>query len=92
MIWLDKLVGSQKEKAENTASELNQILGTDTITGMQNEDAALRADINVLTVVAKAHQSAVTGLKDVLQGKIAQNIGPGRSVFVTKVLSHFLYV
>jgi NADPH-dependent F420 reductase len=65
------IIGSrQKEKAENTASELNMKLEIDTISGMQNEDAARTADINVLTVVAKAHQAAVAGLKDALQGKI----------------------
>ena len=65
------IIGSrQKEKAEITAVELNEKLGIDTVTGLQNEDAARTADINVLTVLAKAHQAAVTGLKDALQGKI----------------------
>jgi len=65
------IIGSrQQEKAENTADELNEKLGINTIVGMQNEEAARAADINVLTVVAKAHQAAVAGLKGVLQGKI----------------------
>jgi len=65
------IIGSrQKEKADTTAVELNQKLGIDTITGMANSDAAQAADINVLTVVASAHQPAVSGLKDALQGKI----------------------
>ena len=65
------IIGSrQKEKAETTAVELNQKLGIETITGMQNADAARSADINVLTVVASAHQPALEGLKDALQGKI----------------------
>jgi NADPH-dependent F420 reductase len=65
------IIGSrQKEKAEATATELNQKLGIETITGMQNADAARSADISVLTVVASAHQPALEGLKDALQGKI----------------------
>ena len=34
------IIGSrQAEKAQNTAAELNQELGTDSITGMENSDA-----------------------------------------------------
>ncbi len=65
------IIGSrQKEKAEATAAELNEKLGIDTITGLENSEAAQVADINVLTVVASAHQPALEGLKDALQGKI----------------------
>lgn len=65
------IIGSrQKEKAETIAAELNEELGIDTITGMANADAARAADINVLTVVASAHQPALIGLKEALQGKI----------------------
>lgn len=65
------IIGSrQTEKAEATASELNQELRIETIIGMQNADAARSADISVLTVVASAHQPALEGLKDALQGKI----------------------
>lgn len=65
------IIGSrQREKAESTAAELNQKLGIETITGKQNGAAARSADINVLTVVASAHQPALEGLKDDLQGKI----------------------
>ena len=65
------IIGSrQKEKAEATAAELNQELGIETITGMQNVDAARSADISVLTVVASAHQPALQGLIDAVQGKI----------------------
>ena len=65
------IIGSrQAEKAENTAAELNELLGIDTITGLENSDASRAADICVLTVVAKAHQAALEGLKDALQGKI----------------------
>jgi len=65
------IIGSrQQEKAEDTAAALNQRLGIETITGMQNTDAAQTADISVLTVVASAHQPALNSLKDALQGKI----------------------
>lgn len=65
------IIGSrQAEKAEATATELNELLGIDTITGLANDDAARAADISVLTVVATAHQPALKGLVDALQGKI----------------------
>lgn len=65
------IIGSRKEeKALQVTQELNEILGKDLIRGMDNSSAAREADINVLTVVATAHEAAVTGLKDDLQGKI----------------------
>jgi len=65
------IIGSrQREKAEVTAAELNDKLGIDTVSGMENTAAAQAADINVLTVMASAHRPALESLKDVLQGKI----------------------
>jgi NADPH-dependent F420 reductase len=65
------IIGSrQEEKALRVAGELNEILGEDAIRGMENGAAARKADVNVLTVVASAHQAAISGLKDDLQGKI----------------------
>jgi len=65
------IIGSrQLEKAQMVASELTQKLGLDTISGLENGDAARQADICVLTVVATAHQPALRGLVDELQGKI----------------------
>jgi NADPH-dependent F420 reductase len=65
------IIGSrQAEKAQATAEQLNQELGIDTIRGMVNDEAARTADICVLTVVAAAHQPAVEGLKEALQGKV----------------------
>jgi NADPH-dependent F420 reductase len=65
------IIGSrQKEKAQKAAEELNQILGKQVIKGMGNAQAASEADINVLTVVATAHEGAIRDLKDHLQGKI----------------------
>ncbi|MCS6907308.1 MAG: NADPH-dependent F420 reductase [Anaerolineales bacterium] len=65
------LIGSrQAEKAQNTAQEINQTLGIQTVKGYENAEAARRAEICVLTVVQTAHQEALTSLKEVLQGKI----------------------
>lgn len=65
------IIGSrQEEKAVGVADELNQILGKELILGMENSQAAREADINVLTVMASAHEAAVTSLYDSLQGKI----------------------
>ena len=65
------IIGSRKqEKALKVTQELNEILGEDLIKGMENGEAAREADINVLTVVATAHEAAIKGLKEALQGKI----------------------
>ena len=65
------IIGSRKqEKALKVTQELNEILGEDLIKGMENAEAAREADINVLTVVATAHEAAIKGLKEALQGKI----------------------
>ena len=65
------IIGSRKhQKAQDTADELNAKLGVQRISGRQNSEAARQADINVLTVVQSAHQSALEGLKEDLQGKI----------------------
>jgi NADPH-dependent F420 reductase len=65
------IIGSrQTEKAQATATELNQQLGIDLITGMQNSDAIHNADICVLTVIQSAHQAILENLRDALQGKI----------------------
>ena len=67
----DVIIGSrQEEKALKVTAEMNEILGKDLIRGMENGQAAREADINVLTVVASAHQAALTSLKEDLQGKI----------------------
>lgn len=65
------IIGSREAgKAQNTADELNEKLGIDTIEGMQNADAARDADISVLTVVFSAHRSALETLREALSGKI----------------------
>lgn len=65
------LIGSrQLEKAQVTATELNQQLGVNLVQGLVNEQAAREADICVLTVIQSAHESALQGLKCSLKGKI----------------------
>lgn len=65
------IIGSrQAEKAQKVALELNEKLGINTVEGLENADAARRADISVLTVVQSAHQPALENLKEALQGKI----------------------
>ncbi|RCK72496.1 MAG: reductase [Anaerolineae bacterium] len=65
------LIGSrQAEKAQATAQEINQTLGIQTVQGYENAAAARQAEICVLTVVQAAHQEALNGLKEALQGKI----------------------
>jgi NADPH-dependent F420 reductase len=65
------IIGSRKQgKALQVTAELNEILGQELIRGMENGAAAREADINVLTVVATAHEAAITELKEDLQGKL----------------------
>ncbi|MBN1665781.1 MAG: NADPH-dependent F420 reductase [Anaerolineales bacterium] len=65
------IIGSrQLEKAQETAASLNAQLGIDTISGLENADAARQADLSVLTVVQSAHRAALEGLVDALKGKI----------------------
>jgi NADPH-dependent F420 reductase len=65
------VIGSrQAEKAKVSADEINRRLGTNYVSGLENAEAASRADICVLTVIHTAHGQALQSLKDVLQGKI----------------------
>ncbi|MEW5871152.1 MAG: NADPH-dependent F420 reductase [Chloroflexota bacterium] len=68
------LIGSrQLEKAQATAAELNEKLGLHgpgAVQGLENAEAARQAEICVLTVVQSAHQAALEGLRQALQGKI----------------------
>ena len=65
------IIGSrQVEKARRTADEINQQLRIGTVTGLENDQAAQKADICVLTIVHSAHQQALESLKDALKGKI----------------------
>jgi NADPH-dependent F420 reductase len=65
------IIGSRDEaKAQGVAAELNETLGIDSITGMENSQAAEAADICVLTVNQEAHKATVKSLRQAVQGKI----------------------
>ena len=65
------IIGSRlHQKAQQTAASLNEELNLDSVIGMENGQAAMEADICILTVKQSAHQTALVGLKDALQGKI----------------------
>lgn len=64
------IIGSrQKEKAEAAANLINMQLGISTSIGLDNKEAARRADICVLTVIPAAHTEILRSLKRALQGK-----------------------
>jgi 8-hydroxy-5-deazaflavin:NADPH oxidoreductase len=64
-------IGSRAaEKATARAAELNARMGGDYLIGMSNADAALKADIAVLSVPYSAHRATLEGLKEQLSGKI----------------------
>ena len=66
------LIGSrQAEKAQAAASDVNLMLGKqDAVAGVENEKAAIRADIVVLTVPFGVHVDMCELLKPFVQGKI----------------------
>lgn len=69
------LIGSrQADKAERVAAELNESLGDDLIRGLANAEATRQADVAVLTVPFKAHQTTLSALRDELQGKILVDV------------------
>jgi NADPH-dependent F420 reductase len=64
-------VGSRSaEKAELTAAELNARLGTQTVCGLTNQEAAAAAEIVVLTVPFANHEAIVEDITEAVQGKI----------------------
>ena len=66
------LIGSRSaEKAAQTAEELLAMLnGSASITGLQNDEAAARAQIIVLTVPYAAHAATLESVKGALAGKL----------------------
>lgn len=66
------LIGSRTpEKAQQTATELRQSLGINAqVEGMENREAAMRADVIVLTVPYAAHRETLQALKEMLRGKL----------------------
>lgn len=65
------LIGSRQfEKAENAAGEVNNLLGVaGLVKGVENEEAAKKADIVVLTVPFSVHVTMCEYLKPFVQGK-----------------------
>ena len=64
------IIGSRTaEKAEAAVTELKD-QGFDTVTPMENGDAAKAADLVVLTVPFAHHESTLSGVADGLKGKI----------------------
>jgi 8-hydroxy-5-deazaflavin:NADPH oxidoreductase len=70
------LVGSrQVEKAQAAAAELRALAGSDKdVSGVTNPEAAIQADLVVLTVPYTAHRSTLEGLKACLVGKILVDV------------------
>ncbi len=69
------IIGSrQAQKGARVANELNEKLGQALIRGLANKEAAKQADLCVLTIPYKAHAPTLTGLRDLLQGKILVDV------------------
>ncbi len=70
------IIGSRRmDRALAASVELDNLLGgTASIQGMENAEAAARADIAVLTVPYAAHRSTLEGVRDQLQGKILVDV------------------
>lgn len=65
------IIGSREaQKAINHATEMNQALGGDYVTGMENSAAAAAGDLVVLSVPYSAHKATLEGVKDKLAGKV----------------------
>lgn len=68
-------IGSRNaEKAQATATELNEMLGDNYITGMANREAAENADLVVLSVPYNVVEPTIEGIKDVLAGKVLVDV------------------
>jgi NADPH-dependent F420 reductase len=65
------IIGSRTaERAQEAAAQMNELLGSGTITGAANPEAAAQADIVVLAVPYAAQQSTVRDVEPALAGKI----------------------
>jgi len=65
------LIGSRQiDKAKLTADMINNQFGINRVIGLENPDAAIQAEICVLTVIYSAHRQALSSVKDFLPGKI----------------------
>ncbi len=69
------IIGSRTaEKAKSAAADLNEMLGKETVIGMENMEAAQAADMLVLTVPYNAHTSTLETIRDAAQGKILVDV------------------
>jgi len=70
----DVVIGSRKaEKAENAVAEIENLLGQSNIKnleGLSNPDAAVVADILILTVPLQAQKATLDSIKEFVDGKI----------------------
>lgn len=65
------IIGSRDAaRAEAAASELNGLLGKDSVRGLGNADAAAAAEVVVLSVPYEAHRATLEMIKDGAQGKV----------------------
>jgi len=65
------IIGSRDAtRAQQRAAELNEQLGGDYLSGMENAEAAKTANLVVLSVPYSAHKTTLVGVKDALTGKI----------------------
>ncbi len=71
----DVVIGSrQVEKAQITADEINQLIKDNSVTGLENHQAADWCEVAVLTVPFAAHQAILADLKECLEGKILVDV------------------
>ncbi len=69
------IIGSRDaERAASRAAELNQELGGEYITGMDNAAAAASSDMVVLSVPYDAHKATLESVKEHLAGKVLVDI------------------
>jgi 8-hydroxy-5-deazaflavin:NADPH oxidoreductase len=68
-------IGSRDaEKAQRVATELNEMLGDNYITGMSNAEAASSADLIVLSVPYSAHRPTLESIQEQLQDKTVVDV------------------
>lgn len=69
------IIGSRsEEKATTRATEMNEELGGEYITGMANEECAKEADLVVLSVPYSAHKPTLESVKEFCIGKIVVDL------------------
>lgn len=69
------IIGSRDaERAASRAAEMNQQLGGDYLSGMENSAAAAAADVVVLSVPYSAHKVTLEGVKAQLAGKVVVDL------------------